>query len=412
MSTNRLGLPMVVSTSGAHLRAEPLRRVDLVGRSASRVDENWLQRLIDEAPELLPVTAIDSRVQGPLWPLGREVATASGPIDNLLIAQSGHLVLVETKLWRNPQARREVVAQILDYAAQLRSWTYEDVEALWRQRDGAGASLYDRVAPEESESEWVDQINHRLAAGEMVLLVVGDGIESRAESLAETVGGHPAMQFRLALVELQLYEMADSSMLVVPHTLAKTAEIERATVRVVYQEGSRPSVAVDVPLPDKRGKAASGARVTLDAQSFFDQMESAGPQGSAAALVAKELLRQVESHEELVVEWTTAGFAVKTVDPVAEAKLLSLIVVQRPHYFYVYPPWLRNQIAERWRDTELAERFAGRLTELAALHGGRPNGTQVSLELSSLAGREASLVSSLAELVAEMRRAAEQLSPS
>ncbi len=35
-------------------------------------------------------------------------------------------MLVEAKLWRNPEARRKVIGQILDYAKELSRWNYED----------------------------------------------------------------------------------------------------------------------------------------------------------------------------------------------------------------------------------------------------------------------------------------------
>ena len=40
----------------------------------------------------------------------------------------GRLTLAEFKLWRNPQARREVIGQILDYAKELASWRYADLQ--------------------------------------------------------------------------------------------------------------------------------------------------------------------------------------------------------------------------------------------------------------------------------------------
>ena len=49
----------------------------------------------------------------------------------------GYLTLVETKLWRNPEARRTVVAQIIDYASHLSTWTYDDLRqaVFWNARD-------------------------------------------------------------------------------------------------------------------------------------------------------------------------------------------------------------------------------------------------------------------------------------
>src|SRR5205814_1415007 len=84
-----------------------------------RVSELFLQRVLDKSPELLPIQDIDERVEPPLFSLGREIQTSVGAIDNLFISRNGYLVVVETKLWRNPEARRQVIAQVIDYAAQL-----------------------------------------------------------------------------------------------------------------------------------------------------------------------------------------------------------------------------------------------------------------------------------------------------
>ena len=43
------------------------------------------------------------------------------------VSPSGFLTIVETKLYRNPQSRREVLGQILDYCAQLTTWSYADL---------------------------------------------------------------------------------------------------------------------------------------------------------------------------------------------------------------------------------------------------------------------------------------------
>lgn len=48
--------------------------------------------------------------------------TPSGYVDNLLATPDGDLVLVGCKLWRNPEALREVVGQTLDYAKELSAW--------------------------------------------------------------------------------------------------------------------------------------------------------------------------------------------------------------------------------------------------------------------------------------------------
>jgi hypothetical protein len=57
---------------------------------------------------------------GPV-PICTELNTPAGPIGNFMVTPSGLPVLVECKLWRNPEARREVVSQIGELRAHLLS---------------------------------------------------------------------------------------------------------------------------------------------------------------------------------------------------------------------------------------------------------------------------------------------------
>lgn len=407
MSDSRMGKPHLIHQTGKSLSAEALQRSPL-DSAGSEIDEAWLQRLIHDSPEVLPVTDIYARAGGSVLSIGREIPVPPGSIDNLLISNSGHVVLVETKLWRNPQARREAVAQILDYAGYVHEWDYEKLDEVYR-KTGKG-SLYDAVAPDEDQASWVDSVNRLLAAGEMVLLIVGDGIKSRAKALAETVGGRPDMHFRLALVELQLHRLPDDSMLVVPNTLARTEEIERATVRVVYKAGERPEIDVEVPRPDTGGQTGGGSRTTLDAQALIAEMESAGEEGEKAAAAVRKLLRHIDEAKELVVDWKSAGFAVKTPDPVTEGNLLSLIVVNRPNEIYTYWEWIRKQIQQSWEEEAVGDVLGHKLGELMEQYGGTRShgGKQVNQKLSQLVGSERDFVRDLSEFVADLHQEADK----
>jgi hypothetical protein len=389
------GSPLVLSRADGGVSPRVLKRHSLKGE----FDEDWLQAVVDRAPNLLPVSEIDPRVHGQLHSLGREVATPAGPIDNLLLSESGHLVVVETKLWRNPEARRTVVAQLLDYAAWVRAWNYEKLEKIWRSRN-PGASLWETVRPDDDEAEWIDRVEDNLAVGRMTLLVVGDGVESRAEALAEVVAGTPDFQFRLALVELRVFELSKDEFVILPSTLARTAEIERATVRIVFEGTARPEVSVEVPRPDKQGRTASGSRVTLDAQAMFASMEEAGQDGVTAAAVARELLRLVDSQPELTVDWKSSGFVVKTTDPLVPGAVLSLVVVSRPNLLFYYP-WVHGQISKGWDDKAAAEQVSDLVAGVVRDFGGVPVGMghQINLPLTSLRGQEAQLIDALSDAV-------------
>jgi hypothetical protein len=86
-----------------------------------------LQKLFHNHAEALPIEEIDPSFSG-ADSIYRELNTPAGPVDNFLVTEKGLPFLVECKLWQNPQARREVVEQVLDYAKEIARWTSADIE--------------------------------------------------------------------------------------------------------------------------------------------------------------------------------------------------------------------------------------------------------------------------------------------
>jgi hypothetical protein len=134
------GVPVRVGAVGQSSALEP------VPLGAKEFNEAWLQNLIHRHPNCLPASLIEPAF-GELISVGMEVPTKHGPIDNLLMKPEGDIVLVEAKLWHNPEARRHVVAQALDYASCLFEWDYEELErAILKSGFGDGTKpkrLYD-----------------------------------------------------------------------------------------------------------------------------------------------------------------------------------------------------------------------------------------------------------------------------
>jgi hypothetical protein len=90
--------------------------------------EQELQTFLRDHAELIPVGEIELGTP-PLLCIGWEVSVASGSEDLLYVDETGLLTIVETKLRKNPEARREVVAQVLEYGAQASAWSPNDIEA-------------------------------------------------------------------------------------------------------------------------------------------------------------------------------------------------------------------------------------------------------------------------------------------
>ena len=220
--------------AGGDSAPEVLERVPPgAGVSSGSIDEATLQNLLFRYPEALPIAAIDPAYSGAV-PICTELTLPAGYADALYVNALGRLTLAEFKLWRNPQARREVIGQILDYAKDLASCTYEDLQRQVSLALGkTGNALYDLVQerhPEVNEAEFVDNVTRHLRRGEFLLLIVGDGIREEAASIVDFVQRYSGLHFNLAMVEAALYRDDANRLIVQPRVLARTEIVQRIVV--------------------------------------------------------------------------------------------------------------------------------------------------------------------------------------
>jgi hypothetical protein len=356
MSTRPLGNPCVITGGTGNPRYQKLH----VLRKDEIESEECLQRLLHEEPWILPVSSIDSRIEGSIISLGREISVPSGSIDNLFISSSGYLVLVETKLRRSPEARRQVVAQILDYAYQVSQWAYQDIQGIWRRgRDQAEGNLWQAVNPEGlSEGEWVDLVSANLERGAMTLLIVSDEIHDTCRQLAELLEKNARMDylFRLGLIELAHYHLDDGKILIVPVAVVKVQEAERAVVRVIYEGKQKPIVQVEKPAASLRNRKM---RSLIDEEGFLNAVRE-GSNGADKVAAVRRLL-DAAAESSLRVVWGSASFALKAPGPSGE--ILSLGVVDKECSFWFYLPWLEAALKRAWEDGDEA---SGRIREAYA----------------------------------------------
>jgi hypothetical protein len=199
------------------------------------VSEAFIRDLVHQHPACLPITEIDVMFSGTVS-VCTELNTPAGPIDVFMVTPSGLPVLVECKLWRNPEARLEVVSQILDYAKELSRWSSADVQREVSNRlKREGNPLLDivRVAdPAVDEQGFHDALTANLRRGRFLLLIVGDGIREGVEAIAEYLQVHAGLHFSLGLVELPIYRMPNGDRLVAPRVLARTVLVTRNVVAV------------------------------------------------------------------------------------------------------------------------------------------------------------------------------------
>ena len=230
MSDNAYGDMIRLNGDGRDTE-ETLSRIPL-GTTVSQggMDESTLADLLFRHPRTLPIASIDKSHDG-VVPVCRELFTSAGYLDALYINALGRLTLVEFKLWRNPQARREVIGQILDYTREIASWSYEDLQReVSKSLTRPGNVLYELVRdsnPEVNEAEFVDNVTRHLRRGEFLLLIIGDGIREGVENIVDFIQQHSGLHFKLALVEAALYRDPNQSIIVQPRILTRTEIVRR-----------------------------------------------------------------------------------------------------------------------------------------------------------------------------------------
>lgn len=202
-------------------------------------NEAWLRDTLFANPDLLPVHDIEP-AYGPLLPLCTELRTTAGPLDIAFINPVGRLTLVECKLWRNAEARRKVVAQVLDYARAIKGWSYADLQRQVSVATGRQGNIPFEIArtaaPNLQEHQFIDNVSRSMREGRFLLLIAGDGIREDVGGIADLINRNATSGFSFGQVEVALYEFPDGSLAIQPRAISKTHLIERFVI--VSRQGS------------------------------------------------------------------------------------------------------------------------------------------------------------------------------
>ena len=213
--------------------------------------EDEFQSLLERFPELLAGEQID-RADPRRWLLiGREVGIADGAasaarwsLDHLFVDQDGILTLVEVKRQSDTRLRREVVGQVLEYAANAAKWWpqmyLQDQFARTCQKQGrepgevlsgflAGGTL-------SADAFW-PMVEERLKKGDMRLVFFADVIPPELQSIVEFLNLQMSKTEVLA-IEVQRYTGGGFSTHI-PRLLGQSiaAQVAKESTRASSQRG-------------------------------------------------------------------------------------------------------------------------------------------------------------------------------
>lgn len=156
--------------------------------TASYDNEAHLQEVLARSPHWVPGVP-----QGSFSV--RELYTSAGPVDVAIVSPQGALTVVECKLESNPEKRRMVIGQVIDYAAAISNDGFERFRTAWGAR--GGADLDTSLSP-----EGVEELRMCIETATIGLCLAVDRIDSDLQRLVEYL--NRITHDRLAVTALQL----------------------------------------------------------------------------------------------------------------------------------------------------------------------------------------------------------------
>lgn len=348
--------PLVIKKGGKS------RRLNRIPRFHQEFNENDLQELLVDNPEILPAYKLREDV-GELLCIGREVAAGkSGSIDNLFVSTGGYPVIVETKLWRNPQARREVLSQALDYTKEMVHKDFEWFESIWKEfsfaRYNVNIGLIEKLAEDSNEeiedAAFIDKFNRALRKGDILTLIVGDGIETRLQNLVSHLCKDSAhLRYSLALVELSCFSLendeGNSELLVIPRIIQEVEPIQRAYVRIELPTELETQLNITSAAENESTKGSGYTRTILSEDEFLSELDIkiGRPDREKVEAFYQTLLSELELEQD----FKSAALILKLPHPEGDKSSLPLLNIEKRGRMY-HSQYLRGKMIKYWGFSE------------------------------------------------------------
>lgn len=279
------------------------------------LQESWFRDAIFAEPELVigPCRMAGRVDMDETWlPWRIEVNFGSGPIDVLLVSSHGRIGIVETKLSYNPQKRREVVAQVLDYALSLQETDRDDLPEL----------------PDHPAAPLEEDLIECLSAGRFLLVIAGDALDPRALRLSQSMlARHLTSEWDLAMVDLNVFRTPhnEDALIVVPELLGTVQSDLRQVVRVVVEgESTKARVVVDKIIHEEDRTARHARPKSVD--ELLSAIEAKGPEQVHVARRVIERMQEVaaSSNGQLTFGLQPSSANLYHESPIGPRRFLSL----------------------------------------------------------------------------------------
>lgn len=247
--------------------------------------EDLLQKLLAKYPALLSGDQLDPERPRRWLLVSREMGLPSAEgegdrwaVDHLFLDQDGIPTLVEVKRSSDTRIRREVIGQLLEYAANATvQWPVETIEGRFRETCSSDGRDPDEVLDEfldeeTSPGEFWQQVKTNLQAGRLRLIIVADEIPPELRRIVEF-----------------LNEQMDP------------ADVLAIEIKQFVSEGLRTLVPRVLGRSEKKRISPRQTR-EWNEELFFDELRKR--KGDAVCKVANSISRWARKHD-IEIQWGT-----------------------------------------------------------------------------------------------------------
>jgi len=190
-------------------------------------NEDLIQSLIENHPEILAGDLIDPKEPREWVFVTREMAVplddGIGRLDHFYVDQNAVPILIEVKRRSDTRIRREVVGQLLDYAASgIQFWTIGQIRDEYEKNIGkSGAGSLADIGIEDEEKFWQD-VEANLRIGKIRLLFIADEIPMSLQAIIEFLNNQMD-KTEVYGIEIKQFDDKDGLKAYVPNVVGRTA---------------------------------------------------------------------------------------------------------------------------------------------------------------------------------------------
>lgn len=200
------------------------------------ISEEQLQNYIGMHPKLMTNVLDESGqekwmlIQQEMRVMDGENSTQRWPVDHLFISNDGVPIFVEVKRSTDPRIRREVVGQMLDYAANgVAYWPISLIQEKLKARFNKMGKDFNKefesfIGEEENPDKFWDKVKTNMQLGNIKMIFVADSIPKELKRIIEFLN----QQMKPAIVlgvEIVKYTNSSENILV-PRVIGYTGEAE------------------------------------------------------------------------------------------------------------------------------------------------------------------------------------------